>query len=102
MRQLLARSSGAPLIAVIVPPKYSDVSAMIEIDRLRRFHHVGHRSRNRRRRRRRLDIQKLGPVAARKLGVATATRRCAAVSTETVAPNIRRSNFLGVAATRVG
>ena len=64
---------------------------MIEIDRLPRFHLVGHRSLIRRRRRRRLAVQKLGPVPAGKLGVATATRRCAAVSAETVAANTRRS-----------
>ena len=82
----------------IVPPKYSNASVIIEVDRIlsaplldvaKPTHHAWCP---------RLAVPNLSSAPAGEPGFAATTRRVAALGSQTAEVDVRRSNLLGVAA----
>jgi mannose-6-phosphate isomerase-like protein (cupin superfamily) len=86
----------------IVPPKYSDRPAIIEVDRLPFVLRFCRGTAAHRARRNHFDVQDLGPPAARESRLAATTRRFTSVGAKTAEANAGRPNVLGLATARVG
>src|ERR1700751_4879763 len=84
-----------------VAPKYSDRSAIIEVDRLSFAQLVGAATPVHRARRPHLDAQDLGPAKTGKPRLAATTRRLAAVGSKTPEADASRPDLLGLVVTRV-
>ena len=86
----------------MVPPKYHDRSAIIEVDRLSSAPLVGATTPGQRARHSRVDVQDVGPATTGKPRLEATTRRLTSVRSQTAEVDARRPNPLGLVAARVG